>query len=70
MHITLGTQINPHISSNWSFPNSVHVTCFPCTRKVVMCGAIEEENFWVNAAPYRTASLGAVESHKRENRIN
>lgn len=32
-------------------PNSVHVTCFPCTRKVVMCGAIEEENFWVNAAP-------------------
>lgn len=35
-----------------------------------MCGAIEEENFWVNAAPYRTASLGAVESHKRENRIN
>lgn len=38
---------------------------------VVTCGAMEEENFWVNAAPERTANLGvSVRSHKRENTVN
>lgn len=34
-----------------------NITCFPFTRIVVMCGAIELANFLVMAAAWRTASL-------------
>lgn len=43
----------------------VRVTCFPWTSRVVMCGAMEEENLRVNAAPERTASLGVPERSKK-----
>lgn len=35
----------------------LNITCFPCTRIVVMWGAIELANFLVIAAAWRTASL-------------
>lgn len=54
---TIKMQRSRHISSSTVPGLQVHFTCFPCTTKVVIWGAKEAANFWMNTALQRSTNL-------------
>lgn len=56
-------QISSRTSQAGLFQTSVHFTCFPWTSKVVIWGAKEAANFWMDAALQRSTNLDMAQDN-------